>query len=163
MNIIGIDPSLRNTGVAFICNNEVGLFQLSTTKEDHDFVAGRKVAYWLSNLIGQLWSPGTPVIFEMPAGSQSQRASRAGGVIIGVLGSVLTPYPNNYLGPSAIKKFVGQPEVSGAKRKALNIEKAYSLYPHANWDTDSKGYPKRKEEHKADALLLAHIWLTKNG
>jgi len=161
MNIIGIDPSLRNTGLALLSENEVRLFQISTSKEDHDFLAGKQVSDWLSNMLEQLWSPGTEIVFEMPAGSQSQRASRAGGVIIGVLSSVLGLYHNTYLGASAIKKFVGSPEVKGSQRKALNVAKAYELYPNANWDVDSKGYPKRKEEHKADALLLAHIWRTK--
>lgn len=162
MNIIGIDPSLRHTGVALLGPTEIKLWQLDTSKDDHDYVCAKAIHKWLSNLLGQLWSPGTKIVFEMPTGSQSARASKASGVVLGVLASVLEGYDCDSLSVNAIKKFVGEPHVKGHNRKKLNIKTAYELYPHAPWDTCSKGFPKRKEEHKADALLLAHIWLTKD-
>ena len=161
MNIIGIDPSLRHTGVALLSPNEVKLWQFDTNKDDHDYVCAKNMQRWLSCLLEQLYSPGTLISFEMPTGSQSARASKASGVVIGVLASVLDIYECHSFSVNAIKKFVGEPHIKGANRKKLNIRAAYELYPDAPWDVCSKGLPKRKEEHKADALLLAHLLAVK--
>lgn len=161
MKIIGIDPSFRHTGVALLTPSEIKFWQFDTNKDDHDFVSATLLTKGLGNLIDQLWSPGTEIAFEMPVGSQSARASKASGVVLGVLASVLDDYNYHYFSANAIKKFVGEPHIKGANRKKLNINAAFDLYPNAPWDKCSRGLPKRKEEHKADALLLAHLLAVK--
>lgn len=160
--IIGIDLALSNTGVAILWeNDDVAWVRTIQTTPKTPLVERSKELY------SQLWDlilayPEATIAVEVPSGSQSAHAAKALSAATAVLGCLMYDYGQpmyNWvlLDPRHIKALVGQKDVKGPARKALNIAEAERLYPNAPFRRNSQGEIFRKCEHEADALLLAHI------
>jgi len=158
---IGIDLSLSNTGIAIIRGTECLELYTITTDASKTFVERCQELYTeLSYLASIYIDKPCQWSIEWPGGSQSARAGKFMAACTGVMASVVVQYEltniTNYT-PFSIKKFVGSPEIKGTKRKNLNIQKADELYPEAPFNKNKKGDILKKDEHVADALLLAHM------
>ena len=159
--IVGIDLSFRNTGVAVLAGGKVKqLFTIQTDSKMTDIEACRFLFHSLQSLnymLSEEYGEDYLYSVEIPAacGAQAPKANRAAGYAVATMSPLLRK-KDVLLKAWDIKKLVGQPKVTGPARKKLNLALAYKLYPEANWKMRNNA-PMAKEEHKADAVLLAHI------
>jgi Holliday junction resolvasome RuvABC endonuclease subunit len=158
IRVVGLDPSLRNWGVAYALLNidtlaiDVTAFRLvetkpNTKKQVRQNSADLECAQQLA--VGQrLACVGASVAFcEVPVGSQSARAMASYGICVGVLGSC--PIPLIQVTPTEVKlAAVGHREAA----KEEMIEWGVNNYPDAPWIRDRNGKVLGKNEHLADAI-----------
>lgn len=162
--VCGIDPSLRNWGIA------EALLDLETGYLDTPFLTlvetidptGKDVRQNSKDLdlacqIGIKTIPiarkAKAIFVEVPVGSQSARAMASYGVCVGILGSLKAlGIPLIEVTPLEVKKtFTGDKTAT----KQLMIDTAVNLYPDANWPRQ-KTRILAKSEHLADAIATIH-------
>ena len=132
--VCGIDPSLRNWGIAEgILNTETG---------------------YLDDVRLTLIARKAKAIFvEVPVGSQSARAMASYGVCVGILGSIRAlGIPIIEVTATEVKKsLTGDPVATKDKM----IKQALLDYPDANFPR-CRGKIVAKAEHVADAIAAIH-------
>lgn len=162
--VLGMDPSLRNWGLAeALLDLDTGVMHTPTlTLVQTKDLEGKQVRQNSNDLhlAEQLASPvitaakAARVIFvEVPVGSQSARAMASYGVCVGVLGAVRAlGIPLIEVTPLETKKvFTGNKNAT----KREMIDTAVDLYPGANFPM-SRGKITDKAEHVADAIAAIH-------
>lgn len=175
LNVLGLDPSYRNWGIAAgsldtdthqFTLNHVAVIQTEKTSSKQLRVNSDDLS-----CAEILWKGLVPyfeqvhVIFvEVPVGSQSAASMKGYGICIGLLGAIRgCGKPFFELTPKEVKlAATGNPEAS----KAAMIDWATKQYPHDTWPTEvKKGVTKiiaSKAEHMADALGAIHAGLESN-
>lgn len=172
MNVLGLDPSLRNWGVAAgEYEPDSGMLRMdyvdlirpavptgkSIRQNSKDLEAAATFyQHALMYAKGFMASTGGvhAVFVEVPVGSQSARAMASYGLCVGVLGSLRAAgVPFFEVTPLEVKMAtVGKKTAS----KAEMIEWATRKFPDANWPTETKKGQLRivegKAEHMADAM-----------
>jgi Holliday junction resolvasome RuvABC endonuclease subunit len=162
VRIAGIDPSLRNTGIAIadVCPEEnvivsvVGIHLIHTEpsknkkrrKSSADFESATTIAY---NLRKHL--KGCNFIFaEIPSGTQSARASWSLGISLGIVASI-SPSPIEITPQMTKTAACG----TNTATKGEMIEWATTKYPDLNWRVRAGRYL-NINEHMADAVGVIH-------
>lgn len=164
MILLGVDPSLRNLGLAIadyctLRREIVGIerIQLITTeaqdKKGKDKVKRNADDFKSAQIIREAmmrWvNIADTVLVEMPVGSQSARASWCLGAVLGVLTNIKVPMVQ--VQPSQTKMVVGK----NADKKEI-IEWATTKYPDLPW-LRHRGRIKNENEHIADAIAVIHV------
>ena len=165
INVLGMDPSLTNWGLAFAKYNvktkqlKVNNIQLQKTKKSAH--KGYRVntddlarAHLLAGLAFKAAERADIIFVEVPTGSQSARAMVSYGVCIGILASLQTnQFPFISVSSADIKLHAtGDPHAS----KQAMIDWATKKYPKLLWPTLKRGRKTSivasKCEHMADAI-----------
>lgn len=165
INILGLDPSLRNFGCASgqydtdsktININNFTLIQTengdkkTVRQNSNDLRCASEIFKKLKPLVDQ-----AQIVFcELPVGSQSSRAQTSYGVCLGILGAIQKPLIQ--LTPLDIKLYVGNKKTT---TKDEVISWAYKRHPNANWFLNKSGEPINKNEHLADATASIYAGL----
>lgn len=167
VTVMGIDPSLRNTGIAIAkinseTNEVLSIEDLilartqpgpkSQRKSSADFEA----ATVISSMIRQTVAIHIPkVVFaEIPSGTQSSRASFALGITLGIM-ATMQPKPIEVTPQQTKLQSVGVRTAT----KGEMIEWAATLYPDAPWQRSTAGRLMNANEHLADACGVIHAGL----
>lgn len=160
MILLGVDPALRNLGMAIADYDvyekrimSVEKIQLVTTEKGKgktrrnadDFTRARVFETALSKWAGI----ADCVIAEMPTGSQSARASHCAGIVLGTLAGLRTPLIQ--VQPSETKMVVGK-----NAEKAEIIQWAVDKYPQLPW-IRTRGKISPQNEHIADAVAVLTV------
>lgn len=166
--VVGIDPSLRNTGICVAELNEDNTAidkilrlhlakteppkQKTQRKSSADFQSAVEVAAMMRHLVGEYDARVT--FAEIPSGTQSARASFALGIALGMVAS-LSPVPIEVTARQAKMASAG---VASATKDEM-IEWATELYPKAPWMRQRNGKVLKANEHLADAVAIIHAGL----
>ena len=169
LNVVGMDPSLRNWGLALgqydLSNGMLQIHSLDvinpvlptgkqTRQNSKDILSAFQLAEGsLAALRG-----AQAVFVEVPIGSQSARAMASYGICVGVLGTLRAQgIPFFEVTPTEVKQIA-----TGCKTatKREMIQWAYDFHPTANWPFYSKNgqtlISEAKAEHMADAVAAIH-------
>jgi hypothetical protein len=175
LKLIGVDPSLRNWGLAWAAydtvNHELDIIRLDSLHPD--LPKGKQVRQNSLDLESaqQLFAgtaafvAGAHAVFvEVPVGSQSARAMASYGICVGILGSLRasgTPFLE--VTPSEVKLATGLKKTA-SKREM--IDWAVKRHPAANWPTYMEHgktlVSEAKAEHQADAVAAIYAGLNLN-
>lgn len=166
--MVGIDPSLRHTGLAVASVDEdlpgvVTPFDLRLVETVAADYPGRKSFDDLDCagalfggiegfLVEHAVGADDVVVVEVPSGTQSARASWSLGIVLGIVAAVETRFPGIFvrLTPRQVKQhFTGNPTAT----KETMIETAVSRHPELPWLYHHKRLV-AKNEHLADALAV---------
>lgn len=176
-SVVGMDPSLRNWGIAkgvLIPSQEMqvridwlDVIQpvLPTGKQVRQNSIDLEAAKQLCTAAWEAAQGAQAVFVEVPVGSQSARAAAAYGICVGVLGALRTSgVPFFEVTPTEVKlSSVGKKTAT----KAEMIEWASSKHPKANWPTyKSNGktqISEAKAEHMADAIAAIYAGIACNS
>lgn len=164
VTVMGIDPSLRNTGIAtaFVDterNKIVQIIGLSLArtkpgpKGQRKSSADYEAALVIRSVIGKRIHEFDPkVVFaEIPSGSQSARGTMSAGISIGIM-ACTQPQPIEVTPQQVKLQSVGIRTAT----KGEMIEWAVGLYPDAPWQTTANGRIMSSNEHLADAVATIH-------
>ena len=165
IKIIGIDPALRNTGLA-LAEVDLVTFEWKVTKihliqTENDKTLGKSVRKSSQDLAAAKHlhdemqaffaaSGAAMAVGEVPTGTQSARGSFSNGVCCGLLASV--PVPLIEVNPTEVK-MASVGHKYGAKEEI--IEWAVAKFPDLNWayrKLHGKYVLKNENEHMADAV-----------
>lgn len=162
VRILGIDPSLRNTGFArVVVDVETGavarverLRLVSTASQDKGVVRRSsddlRRAQMLREALHQEAAGCHMAIVEMPSGSQSARGAKGEGICIGVLASC--PIPMIEVSEAEVKlATVGRR--TATKEDMMNF--AMGDHPGADW-IRHRGVLTNANEHLADATCAVY-------
>lgn len=163
--VLGMDPSLRNWGLAaaeldlttgileapsldLVCPADLTGKQVRQNSND------LHLAQQLADVVIPAAQKAKVIFVECPVGSQSARAMASYGVCVGIMGAIRSlNIPLIEVTPLEVKlSFTGNRNAT----KQEMITRAFELYP------DAKGYPTHhgkvtsKAEHVADALGAIH-------
>ena len=167
ITVMGIDPSLRNTGIAIASvgqdTNRIlsidGLILARTQpgpksqrKSSADFEAASIISGNI-RLAVEKYNP-TVVFAEIPSGTQSSRASFALGITLGIM-ATMQPKPIEVTPQQTKLQSVGVRTAT----KGEMIEWATTLYPDAPWQKSKGGRIMNSNEHLADACGVIHAGL----
>jgi len=166
VTVAGIDPSLRNTGIAICCvdteeNRIVMIDRLilcrtktgpkNQRKSSADYEAALVIQSQLKKAIEE--SKARVVFAEIPSGSQSSRGTMSAGISIGIMAS---------LNPKPIEVTPQQVKLQSCgiltATKGEMIEWAAKKYPNAEWHM-KVGKFLNTNEHLADAIAVIHAGL----
>lgn len=176
IKVIGMDPSLRNWGMArgvidmeqgslFLENVDVIQAVLPTGKQVRQNSIDLEAAYQIT--AGALaYAKGAQAIFvEVPVGSQSARAMASYGICVGILGALrATGIPFFEVTPTEVKL-----AATGCKTatKQQMIDWAIKQHPEANWPTYKKNgavlISETNAEHMADATGAIYAGVRTNS
>jgi Holliday junction resolvasome RuvABC endonuclease subunit len=160
MKILGIDPAMRNFGLArgvltggVLDVQKIGLIETATgkglkqvRKNSDDLRRCRDLYNGLLPYVE--WAE---VVFcEVPVGSQSARAMASYGMCLGILASIKKPLVQ--LSPIEVK-MASVGNKNATKREM--IDWASELYPNLPW-IKGRGQLGDKNEHIADAIATIH-------
>lgn len=163
--VLGMDPSLRNWGLAeasLDLSSGVLTSPVLSLVQTKDPEGGKQVrqnskdlslAEQLAEPVMAMARKAKVIFVEVPVGSQSARAMASYGICVGVLGAVRA------LGIPLIEvtalesKLTFTGDRNATKRDM--IEKAYSIYPNSNFPMHNGKIPD-KAEHLADAIASIH-------
>lgn len=176
LKFVGLDPSLRNWGLA------IGSFSLETRKlQIHDLAVtcpelskGKQVrqnsldlesAYQLYKAAVAAAEGAHAVFVEVPVGSQSARAMASYGICVGVLGALrANGVPFFEVTPNEVK--LAGPGDKAASKKTM-IEWAMAAHPEASWPTYKQNgvlcISEAKAEHQADAVAAIYAGISCNA
>lgn len=162
--VAGLDPSLRNWGVAKgILDLDSGNFELLSidvittqdikSKQVRQNSSDLRSATTLAESMLELSGWAKVAFVECPVGSQSARGMTSYGVCVGVLGAMrASGLELIEVTPEEVKlSMTGK----GTATKAEMIEAAVKCYPDADWPR-AKGKVLNKAEHMADAISTIH-------
>lgn len=172
INVVGLDPSLRNWGIA------QGTYDLDKDKliiKNIEVInpvlpTGKQVRQNSSDVIAstQLFKQSLDAVSnsqftfaEVPVGSQSSRAQTSYGICVGIIGSLkASGFPILEVTPTEVKMAtVGLKTAT----KDQMIQWAMKAHPEANWPTYTrKGaslVSETKAEHMADAIASIYAGL----
>lgn len=166
--VLGLDPSLRNWGLAEgLLDLETGelsslnLILVQTEVDDTKQVRQNSKDLTAAEILATVVIPtarkAKVVFVETPVGSQSASAMKGYGVCVGILGSLRAlGIQLIEVNPTEVKKvFTGD---KNATKKQM-IEQAVAYYPDANFPRDRNKPTGRildKAEHVADAIAAIH-------
>ncbi len=164
VTVMGIDPSLRNTGIAtaFVDTEQnrivriIGLSLARTQpgpkgqrKSSADYEAALVVRSVISKRIHEF---DPKVVFaEIPSGSQSARGTMSAGISIGIM-ACTQPQPIGVTPQQVKLQSIGIRTAT----KGEMIEWAVATYPDAPWQRTSNGRIMNANEHLADAVGVIH-------
>lgn len=169
--LLGVDPSYRNFAMVLadwiderLTNLRFSLTDAKEADKQHAKKQGHVdvlSANSLVNLFGEADAQADVVIAECPTGSQSAKAAKYSGMMMGVLGGFRDKLI--LLTPTEIKRgFTGNPKAS----KREMIERAVELHPEAPWRRRGNRIL-NINEHFADAIGALYVgskrYLTDNG
>ena len=169
IRVVGMDPSLRNWGLAIGHYNlatgnlrieEIGLINpvLSTGKQVRQNSLDLSSADQLFSKALHAAQGAHAVFVEVPVGSQSSRAMASYGICVGVLGAIRSSrVPLYEVTPTEVK-------LAGAGNKTATklemIEWAVKTHPEATWPTYRRNgkdhLSEAQAEHMADAVAAIH-------
>ena len=162
--VCGMDPSLRNWGIAeAILDLETGFLDTPvltlietkdpTGKQVRQNSKDLSLAQQICDVTIPIARKAKAIFVEVPVGSQSARAMASYGVCVGILGSIKAlGIPIIEVTATEVKKtFTGDPVAT----KALMIQTAMLEYPSANFPHHG-GEIVAKAEHVADAIAAIH-------
>jgi len=167
VTVMGIDPSLRNTGiaVAFVDTEENKIERIinlvlartqpgpkSQRKSSADFEAASVISATIRRVVHE-YDPKV-VFAEIPSGTQSSRASFALGITLGIM-ATMQPKPIEVTPQQTKLQSVGVRTAT----KGEMIEWAVGLYPDAPWQRSTVGRIMNANEHLADACGVIHAGL----
>jgi hypothetical protein len=169
ISILGMDPSLRNWGLAsssldlstgimddpvlkLVCPDDLKGKQVRVNSNDLHLAEQLAVPVIEAARLAKI------IFVEVPVGSQSSRAMASYGVCVGLLGAVRA------LGIPLIEVTATEVKLAlaGIKTatKRQQIDAAVAAYPSANWSTmypgQMKGKIPDKAEHCADGIGAIH-------
>jgi Holliday junction resolvasome RuvABC endonuclease subunit len=176
LKVIGIDPSLRNWGLAIATLN-LGTKKLTLDKLfviNPVLPSGKRVRQNSLDLESafQLYketiiaTKGANAVFiEVPVGSQSARAMASYGICVGVLGALrATGIPFFEVTPTEVK--LAGPGMKTATKKQM-ISWALHQHPEGNWPTYTQHnkilVSEAKAEHMADAVASIYAGMASNS
>lgn len=170
IRVLGIDPSLRNFGMARTTVNvdtlevvveSVGVIQpVEINKESKKVVRKNsddlRRGKWLQSEMVKACEGVDVVSVEMPVGSQSARAMASYGIVIGVLASC--PVPMIEVTATEVK-LAGYGSKCATKKEMILW--ATSKHPDAGWKTITRGVKQftNCNEHSSDALASVYAAL----
>lgn len=162
--VLGMDPSLRNWGLASgFLNMETGVLsnvklavvmpKEETSKQVRKNSKDLEIAEILATSIQPFLENAAMIFVEVPVGSQSARAMASYGICVGILGVIKSAGATLIeVSPTEVKiAFTGKKLAT----KEDMIQKALELYPDANFPMHN-GKITSKAEHVADALGAIH-------
>ena len=162
--VCGLDPSLRNWGIAEamldlntgeLSTPVLSLVQTTdpTGKQVRQNSKDLSLAEQLAMMVMPAVRRAKAIFVEVPVGSQSARAMASYGICVGILGAVKAEgIPIIEVTPMEVKKgFTGDKNAT----KDQMIQMAVSLYPDANFPRH-KGKVCNKAEHVSDAIAAIH-------
>ena len=167
VTVMGIDPSLRNTGIAvtYVDTDENKIIQIvdlilartqpgpkSQRKSSADFEAASVISATIRNIV-KIHDPKV-VFAEIPSGTQSSRASFALGITLGIM-ATMQPKPIEVTPQQTKLQSVGVRTAT----KGEMIDWAATLYPDAPWQRSRSGRIMNANEHLADACGVIHAGL----
>jgi len=176
LNVIGMDPSLRNWGIAkgtltvglhgSLTINHLDVIQpvLPTGKQVRQNSLDLESARQLAAQALAAAQGAHAIFVEVPIGSQSARAMASYGICVGVLGALrASGIPFFEVTPTEVKMIsVGKKTAT----KSEMIQWAYARHPEANWPTYKQHgqdvISEAKAEHMADAVAAIHAGLASN-
>lgn len=173
--VAGLDPSLRNWGIA------LGTLSLGDTPElrinhitticpilptgkqtrqnSFDLESAKQLYQHTTKAIN-----GSHAVFvEVPIGSQSARAMASYGICVGVLGAIRNQTSFIEVTPTEVK--MASCGIKTAKKREM-IEWAVATHPEANWPTYKENgelkITEGKAEHMADAIAAIYAGIRTN-
>ena len=167
ITVMGIDPSLRNTGIAIASvspdtNRILSIDDLilartqpgpkSQRKSSADYEAASIISAMIRNAVEE-YNPKV-VFAEIPSGTQSSRASFALGITLGIM-ATMQPKPIEVTPQQTKLQSVGIRTAT----KGEMIQWATLLYPGAPWQRSRTGRIMNANEHLADACGVIHAGL----
>ncbi|PSG97477.1 hypothetical protein BRD56_05330 [Thermoplasmatales archaeon SW_10_69_26] len=161
MTLLGIDPSLRNTGVVSL-DPSMGTITrvevIRTSKQadrknlrvgEDDLRRARRIARELEQLVDQ--EQPVAVFGELPGGSRSNRASKGFGIVLGAIGAVteLRDLPTGWETQFALKK------ACTGDGQATKTAVADHVQDHYAWE-DELPDAKTRRQHVFDAAAALY-------
>lgn len=159
LKVVGLDPSLRNWGIAIgsapLDTGHLQITDLQTIMTE-PLPRGAKVSKstWDIQSANKLYvgvqaaiKDADIICVEVPYGSQDVKAAVGRGICLGVLGS-LEGKNFIYVTPQSVKKIIGDPKASKAESVALAVKR----HPEGNWPLWQGKVSVTKAEHQADAI-----------
>lgn len=175
LKVIGLDPSLRNWGVAAglydtatkeltIKGLELSQPELPTGKQTRQNSKDLEAAYQHTSALLDILMDADVIFAEVPVGSQSSRAMASYGICVGVLGALRAmEKPFFEVTPNEVK-LVATGRKTASKQDM--VDWATAQHPEADWPTQkSNGQQKvvvSKAEHMADAVASIYAGLRTN-
>lgn len=165
LNVIGMDPSMSNWGLACgqfdttsnILNlKHIEVVQTSKSQDKKIRVNSddlNRSTEITSRIMGVI-KEAQAIFVEVPVGSQSAAAMKSYGMCIGILSAIrASGKPFHLLTPTDLKVMACRSKTAS---KADMIQWAVQKYPHLNWPRNTKGEViASKAEHMADACAAA--------
>jgi len=176
LKVIGIDPSLRNWGLATatldLVTKKLTLDKLSVVNPV--LPSGKRVrqnsldlesAFQLYKETVIATKGANAVFIEVPVGSQSARAMASYGICVGVLGALrANGIPFFEVTPTEVK--LAGPGMKTATKKQM-ISWALHQHPEGNWPTYTQHnkilVSEAKAEHMADAVASIYAGMAGNS
>lgn len=159
LKLVGLDPSLRNWGIAIgdvpLDTGQLQITDLQTITTE-PLPKGAKVSKstWDIQSANDLYvgvqtaiKDADIICVEVPYGSQDVKAAVGRGICLGVLGS-LEGKNFIYVTPQSVKKIIGDPKASKAESVALAVKR----HPEGKWPMWQGKVSVTKAEHQADAI-----------
>lgn len=176
IHVVGLDPSLRNWGIAkavlspgtsnTIQLQSVDVIQptLPTGKQVRQNSQDIEAAKQLTSGVLQAVEGAKAVFVEVPVGSKSARAMASYGICVGVLGALrASGIPFFEVTPTEVK--LAGPGNKNASKQEM-IQWALEKYPDVEWPTykrnGSSSVSGTKAEHMADAVAAIHAGIQTN-
>lgn len=163
LKLVGLDPSLTNTGIA-ICEFDTDTGQLAVQElrlVETENQKGKQVrqnsddvrrAREITKAMHAACDGAVFAVSEVPTGAQSARAALAFGMVIGLLAGL--PVPLIQVTPTEVKMAaVGHKQAA----KEEMVQWAMNRHPAANWLLVKRAgimQPVAKNEHLADAVAV---------
>lgn len=165
LHLVGMDPSLRNWGLAY------AVYDVATKKLRVDLLAsthpvlptGKQVRQNSTDLEAALQlykgainfaEKAHAVFIEVPVGSQSARAMASYGICVGILGALKAHGIPFFEVTATEVKLAGHGTKTATKEEM--IAWAVNAHPEANWPKHNGALSAAKAEHQADAVGAIH-------
>lgn len=172
LRLVGMDPSLRNWGLALatydVVTHDVQVLLLSST---HPVLpTGKQVRQNSKDLEAALqlykdaadFAAGANAVFvEVPVGSQSARAMASYGICVGICGSLRANGIPFFEVTATEVKLAGTGKKDASKDEM--ITRAMARHPEGNWPMHNGSVSAAKAEHQADAVFAIHAGLRLNS
>ena len=159
LKIVGLDPSLRNWGIAIgealLDTGVLTITGLDTIRTEAQPANGRvrgstwdiQSAYTLYEGVYNHIVDADIICVEVPTGAQNNIGATGHGICLGILGSLFSK-KLIFVTPQSVKKIIG----NKAATKADSVALAVSKHPEAPWPRHNGKVSVTKAEHSADAL-----------
>lgn len=177
IKVVGLDPSLRNWGVAIgqlipgvpesLLINHVSVINplLSKSKQVRQNSLDLESAKQLTQAVLEAVQGARAIFVEVPVGSQSARAMASYGICVGILGALRgMGISLHEVTPTEVK--LAGPGIACATKLQM-IQWALQKHPEANWPMyQEKGknlITLSKAEHQADAVAAIYAGMACNS
>ncbi len=159
LKIVGLDPSLRNWGIAVgsasLDTGELTIHTLDTVHTEAQPKGGRicaptwdiESAYTLYEGVYNHVKDADIICIEVPTGAQNNKGATGHGICLGILGSLLSN-KMVLVTPQSVKKIIGKDNAT----KAESVAHAMRQHPEAPWPMWRGKVSVTQAEHSADAV-----------